>query len=327
MGDLKTDLLTKNSLGYLDNLIKDLIKASESISKDYVVKAKKSILDESLQVSLQKYYETTQKPEGVPTAKPVSTYEPPEYKVSAPPSQIEEDLLPGEREEKAFGLGKVAGVGAAGLTGAVVSQYTPDGTNGKLRQDQLTSVGTLSGSPEGGPYWYGRTAYLRPDAAQAFLRAKQDANKAGITIIINSAYRSLEHQKALQGKYAVVATPGASPHGAGIALDIELGAGHDWMKKNGMKYGWKWMAIPNDDVHFEYVGGGSSKVDVKKPEKNIPQQLSSAGKNRQLIAVVNNQSQVTQNQQVASTAPSTSLNKNYSNFTEVLLTHTTFNVG
>lgn len=131
------------------------------------------------------------------------------------------------------------------------------GENGKLSRSQLTAVGQLSGRPEGGPYWYGTTAYLRSDAAQAFMEAQQAASAEGITIVINSAYRSYEHQEALVGKYPVVAQPGTSPHGLGIALDIEIGPGWNWMTKNGMKYGWKWMAIPNDEVHFEYVGGGS----------------------------------------------------------------------
>ena len=133
------------------------------------------------------------------------------------------------------------------------------GENGKLSRSQLTAVGQLFGRPEGGPYWYGTTAYLRTDAAQAFMEAQQAAAAEGITIIINSAYRSYEHQEALLGKYPVVAQPGTSPHGLGIALDIETGEGWNWMTKNGMKYGWRWMAIPNDEVHFEYVGGGSAE--------------------------------------------------------------------
>ena len=26
------------------------------------------------------------------------------------------------------------------------------------------------------------------------------------------------------------------------------------MKDNGSKYGWEWSQIPNDDVHFEFMG-------------------------------------------------------------------------
>jgi len=130
----------------------------------------------------------------------------------------------------------------------------PNGTNGRMRQNQLTKVGMLSGSPTGGPYWYGNSAYLEHTAAKYFIKAKEAARKEGITLTINSAYRSYEHQQALVGLYPVVAAPGTSAHGLGIALDIEVDAGWYWLKDNGPKYGWEWSQIPNDDVHFEFMG-------------------------------------------------------------------------
>lgn len=128
------------------------------------------------------------------------------------------------------------------------------GQNGRLKQSQLTRVGQLSSSPTGGPYWYGNGAYLVHEAARWFMKAKQAAQKEGIYFTINSAYRSYEHQQALVGRYAVVAAPGTSAHGWGTALDIEVNDGWTWLKNNGPKYGWHWMQIPNDDVHFEYLG-------------------------------------------------------------------------
>jgi hypothetical protein len=158
------------------------------------------------------------------------------------------------------------------VSGSVSSGQLPlTGDNGRMKPSQLIKVGTLSSSPEGGPYWYGSGAYLRKtDAGPAFLNAKQAAAKEGITMVINSAYRSLEHQKALQGKYAVVAAVGSSPHGEGIALDIQTGTrGWNWLKTNGPTYGWRWMAIPNDEVHFEYVGG----VRITPPKQQPPGQV------------------------------------------------------
>jgi len=165
----------------------------------------------------------------------------------------------------------------------ILQEREADGTNGRLSPDDLVAVGTVAGFPEGGPYWYGRTAYLRPSAANAFLEAKAAAAAEGITIIINSAYRSYEHQEAIQGKYSVVAPPGTSPHGLGFALDIEQGPGWNWMVKNGMRYGWKWMAIPNDEVHFEYVGGESEAEPVKR---TVPKEISSTNNKLGLVAVV-----------------------------------------
>lgn len=150
-------------------------------------------------------------------------------------------------------------------TGTVTSLSTPlTGENGRLKPSQLTRVGTLYGTVDYQD-WYGNGAYLKHDAAKAFLEAKAQAQKEGIQILITSAYRSLEHQKALQGIYSVVAPPGTSRHGEGTALDIQTGtAGYDWFVKNGPSFGWHYMAIPNDPVHFEYLGRPTLQTKTKK---------------------------------------------------------------
>jgi hypothetical protein len=256
----------------------------------------------------------------------------PEPSVEEPPlaQPKAEPVAPKKEEPNIFEQMATAAAGTAvvGAGAAVVGTASGDsfsgggkpqglaltGENGRMKPDQLVSVGTLSGSPSGGPYWYGRNAYLRKsDAGPAFLRAKQDASKAGITVIINSAYRSIEHQKALQGQYAVVAAPGPSPHGDGIALDIERGPGWDWMAKNGPKYGWKWMQIPNDDVHFEYVGGGQSTAEPPKPiTPPTPPPTPTPKPQPQVQAQQNTQPQSTQ---VASSPSSGVLNTNSSGLT------------
>jgi len=251
----------------------------------------------------------------------------PEPSVEAPPltQPKAEPITPKKEEPNIFEQIATAAAGGAVATGGLMGggifgggeqpQGLPlTGENGRMKPEQLVSVGTLSGSPSGGPYWYGRTAYLRKsDAGPAFLRAKQDANKAGITIIINSAYRSLEHQKALQGQYAVVAAPGASPHGDGIALDIERGAGWDWMAKNGPKYGWKWMQIPDDDVHFEYVGGGQGAAQPAPPK---PKPITPPAPNKQPPMVsTSQQNPQPQSTQVASSSSPGVLNTNSSGLT------------
>lgn len=203
------------------------------------------------------------------------------------PLIIPEEPQPKQKEES-FDLGKLITTAAAlgvpgfgGLFGEQEEGLPPTGENGRMKPEQLIAVGSLTSDPVGGPYWYGRTAYLRKsDAGPAFLQAKAAAAKSGVNFVINSAYRSIEHQKALQGLYDVVATPGFSPHGDGIALDIQTGtAGWNWLVKNGMKYGWKWMNIPRDEVHFEYVGGGSSPIETQR-RTNVPTQppASKSGK-------------------------------------------------
>lgn len=184
----------------------------------------------------------------------------------------------------------------------------PTGQNGRMKPEQLIVVGQVSSSPTGGPYWYGNTAYLRKnDAGPAFLRAKEDAAREGVSFVINSAYRSIEHQKALQGLYDVVAVPGFSPHGDGIALDIQTNTpGWRWLEKNGPKYGWKWMRIPNDEVHFEYVGGGTSTVQSKVKERG--QLTSNLPQNNQNPIIALQQQASTPPIQYTNTTPQTALN-------------------
>ena len=175
----------------------------------------------------------------------------------------------------AFKAGKLkpAQVSAAttGTTTSLSTQLT--GENGKLKPSQLTRVGTLYGKPDYQD-WYGNGAYLRHDAAKAFLAAKAEAQKIGVKILITSAYRSYEHQEALQGLYSVVARPGTSRHGEGTALDIQTGThGYDWFVKNGPAYGWHYMAIPGDPVHFEYLGGYKPKAQTKKTKQTASASL------------------------------------------------------
>lgn len=333
MGDFQTDIATKNTLSSIDNIVKNLTKLSEDTAKK-ITESRRLLSKEKLNLSLEKYYDLTQKREETPVVRSPMIPSAPDYQVTMPAPQVAGTIDLDDEEDKdeptltpPLISPSISPGGAPPILPPPPSMLPQDGSNGRLSKDQLTAVGSLAHPTDGGPYWYGRTAYLRNDAAQQFKRAQEDAKKEGITIIINSAYRSIEHQKALQGLYAVVAAPGTSPHGAGIALDIETGPGHDWLRKNGAKYGWRWMAIPNDEVHFEYVGGGQSIVEPKKKEKNIPQEQASVGGGEQIIAVVNNSQPASQPQQVSSTSSAMSLNKNYSNFSEILLSHTTFNVG
>jgi len=169
---------------------------------------------------------------------------------------------PGGAQIASFRAGKLKPAQVSpNVKGTVEYSSLPlDGTNGRLKPEELTRVGTLYGRPD---YydWYGDAAMLRNDAAAAFIAADAQAKREGITILITSAYRSLAHQQALidSKKYPVVAKVGTSRHGFGIALDIQTGTpGYDWFVKNGPKYGWKYMAIPGDPVHFEYTGRPTS---------------------------------------------------------------------
>lgn len=109
---------------------------------------------------------------------------------------------------------------------------------------------------------------LRPAAAAAFNALSRAYEKdAGKPLCVTDSYRSLSEQvsvKASRGKWA--ATPGASEHGLGTALDLCGGvqsfgsAAHLWLRQNAPLYGWfhpAW-AEPSGSLpepwHWEYAG-------------------------------------------------------------------------
>jgi D-alanyl-D-alanine carboxypeptidase len=96
------------------------------------------------------------------------------------------------------------------------------------------------------PLWKAPGESLRPRAAAAFnsLSARY-AKQTGQPLCVTDSYRSLGQQyavKASRGMWA--ATPGTSPHGLGIALDLCGGINsfgtpaYEWMQQNGPLYGW-----------------------------------------------------------------------------------------
>lgn len=118
------------------------------------------------------------------------------------------------------------------------------------------------------PLWGAPGQSLKPRAAAAFnALSKAYAAQTGHPICVSDSYRSLARQysvKASRGKWA--ATPGTSPHGRGIAVDLGCGIqnfgdpAHIWMKQNAHLYGWyhpAW-AEPNGALpepwHWQYAG-------------------------------------------------------------------------
>lgn len=118
------------------------------------------------------------------------------------------------------------------------------------------------------PLWKAPGEALRPSAAAAFDALSQAyARVTGSPICVTDSYRSLAEQyavKALRGGWA--ATPGTSPHGLGVALDLCGGIEafgtpqHLWMQQNAPLYGWyhpSWAepggALP-EPWHWEFAG-------------------------------------------------------------------------
>ena len=103
--------------------------------------------------------------------------------------------------------------------------------------------------------------YLRREAAEALARMFSDAEEAGYTLYMKSAYRSYQTQRTMYdsrletlGKDdGLVAYPGSSDHQTGLGVDI---LNYEWTKKNGMNYRFaataeaKWMEAHCQDYGY-----------------------------------------------------------------------------
>ena len=90
--------------------------------------------------------------------------------------------------------------------------------------------------------------YLRTDAAAAFNRMAAAAKAAGITLQVNSAFRTNAEQQKLfnQLGYPKAAYPGTSNHEGGLSVDIQTSTKVlNWLNANAAKYGFR------NDVSFE----------------------------------------------------------------------------
>ncbi len=154
--------------------------------------------------------------------------------------------------------GPLVGILAGARTPEAVTAYDALLTEMTRNGQSVAGVGALCSKNDGAypngmlpaaalcPLWKAPGESLRPRAAAAFnslsaLYAKQ----TGHPLCVTDSYRSLSEQyavKASRGMWA--ATPGTSPHGLGIALDLCGGINsfgtpaYEWMQQNGPLYGW-----------------------------------------------------------------------------------------
>jgi hypothetical protein len=98
----------------------------------------------------------------------------------------------------------------------------------------------------------GRPAVFAQSAANAFAAMVRDSGGVVKPSDIASSQRSASKNAAVGG------VPG-SQHLGGNAMDIH-GASHDWIVRNGAKYGWylhRYGGSKDHGGHFEFRGGGS----------------------------------------------------------------------
>jgi len=150
----------------------------------------------------------------------------------------------------------------AGAVGMVMGEQTqeqqetkPDGSNGRLKPDQLKDVG------DGFKLWI--------PAAESYLQMKAAAARNKVYFKLSSAYRTYEEQAKLVEELGTwsptnpgAAPPGTSAHGWGIAIDISSPGAQQWIGKYGGQYGW-YPTVSNEPWHFEWKGSSSNTPQSK----------------------------------------------------------------
>ena len=108
---------------------------------------------------------------------------------------------------------------------------------------------------------------MRPDVAAAFDRMEAAARADGVTLIINSAFRSNAEQAALFARNPDpkwVAPPGRSLHRLGTELDLGPPAAYGWLAANGERFHftqryswepWHWGFVLNAGTASVGFGG------------------------------------------------------------------------
>jgi hypothetical protein len=97
-----------------------------------------------------------------------------------------------------------------------------------------------SGGGYSGPLAERQGQTMRPDVAAAFDRMAAAAAGAGVTLVINSAFRSDAEQAALFAANPdprMVAPPGTSLHRCGTELDLGPSTAYGWLAANAGRFG------------------------------------------------------------------------------------------
>jgi hypothetical protein len=120
-----------------------------------------------------------------------------------------------------------------------------------------------------GPLAHRQGKPMRPDVARAFDRMNAAASAAGVSLVVNSAFRSNAEQAALfaanpDPKW--VAPPGKSLHRLGTELDLGPPSAYAWLARNAKRFGfiqrYSW-----EPWHFGYTrAAGTRSVGYGPPD-------------------------------------------------------------
>jgi hypothetical protein len=118
---------------------------------------------------------------------------------------------------------------------AVAEAAAPATGSGGASQPAMASGGGYSG-----PLVYRQGHGMRPDVAAAFDRMAAAASRDGISLIVNSAFRSDAEQAALFAAHPDprwVAPPGQSLHRCATELDLGPESAYAWLAANAGRFG------------------------------------------------------------------------------------------
>jgi hypothetical protein len=139
------------------------------------------------------------------------------------------------------------------------------GTGGALPLD-------AEGGGYSGPLAYRQGKPMRPDVARAFDRMYAAARRDGVTLVINSGYRSDAEQAKLFAQHPDphwVAPPGQSLHRYGTELDLGPPSAYGWLARNAggfhfvKRYSW-------EPWHYGYGLNPRSAPAIADRESSVP---------------------------------------------------------
>jgi hypothetical protein len=134
------------------------------------------------------------------------------------------------------------GGGSRTEASAVAEASAPSNPSGE------SSAAMATGGGYSGPLLYRQGHGMRPDVAAAFDRMAAAADRAGLTLIVNSAFRSDAEQAVLFAAHpdpTWVAPPGHSLHRCATELDLGPETAYAWLAANAghfgfvQRYGWE----------------------------------------------------------------------------------------
>ena len=154
--------------------------------------------------------------------------------------------------------------GCASVPGAEDVGESQGSSEDALRSSVNCKETAVTGYRSGSPYAMSViTVGGKPTArstAHAFLKLQAAAEKAGVTLTISSAFRTMKEQQYFWNCYQtkgcngghLAARPGNSPHQNGRALDL-ASSDFGWLTSHASKFGFA-KTVPSERWHFEFSG-------------------------------------------------------------------------